>query len=222
MEYYLFLLLTLGITLGAQAYINSTYNKYVKVKNSKKITGAEVARKILDQNNLKNVKVVETSGTLSDHYDPKEKVVRLSTDIYKGESIASVSVAAHECGHAIQHKDGYVFLRIRSSIVPVVNIASKAGYLLIVIGLIAGFAQLFLLGILCEVIILLFQLITLPVEFDASHRGLKQIQDLGLVEAGEVSSARSMLTAAAMTYVASVATAIIQILRLVLMSRGRN
>lgn len=222
MEYYVFLGITLLITLGAQTYLNSTYSKCLRIDNAKKITGEEVARRILDQNGLKIVEVVETSGELTDHYDPKAKVVRLSTSVFKGKSIASVSVAAHECGHAIQHKEGYIFLRVRSSIIPIVNFASYAGYLAIMLGLFAGATKLFLFGILCEIVILLFQLVTLPVEFDASHRGLKQLKQMGLVESSEMGSARGMLTAAALTYVASVATAVIQILRLLLMFKRRD
>lgn len=222
MDYYVFLLLTLAITLGAQSYLNSTYNKSEKIRNKKGLTGEEVARRILDKNGLKNVSVVEVFGTLSDHYDPKGKVVRLSTNIFRGSSIASCSVAAHECGHAIQDKVGYVFLRIRSAIIPLVNFASMAGYIAIMIGLFAGLLQVFALGIVCEVVILLFQLITLPVEFNASSRGLKQLSELNLIEKEENSSCRSMLRAAALTYVASVATSIVQIIRLILMVHRRD
>ena len=220
--YLLFMVVTLAITLGAQGFLNSTYKRSAKILSSRNHTGEEVARKILDKNGLRDVDVVETSGELSDHYDPKAKVVRLSTSIFRESSIASVSVAAHECGHAIQDKTGYLFLRIRHSIVPLVNLASKAGYVAIMIGLFAGLAKIFWIGILCEMIILAFQLITLPVEFNASSRGLKQLKELDLIKEDEYPSCRKMLTAAALTYVAAVATALLQILRLILMARRRN
>ena len=218
----LILLVTLLITLGSQAYINSSYNKTKKILSSKRISGKEVARKILDANGLHKVKIEENSGVLTDHYDPRNKVVRLSSDIYSNESLASISVAAHECGHAIQDKDNYFFLRLRSSIVPIVNIASTLGYVAIIIGLFMGALGFLRIGIFMEAIILVFQLITLPVEFNASSRALKQITELGIVEEAEHKSCRKMLTAAALTYVAAVATSALQILRLVLIARGRD
>ena len=142
------LLITMLITLGAQAYINSWYSRTKKMPNDKKMTGKEVARKILDANGLKKVKVEEQPGTLTDHYDPRNKVVRLSSDIYNNTSLASVSVASHECGHAIQDKDNYFFLRLRSSIVPLVNIASRLGYVAIMIGLIMGALGFLRIGII--------------------------------------------------------------------------
>ncbi|MBQ3297946.1 MAG: zinc metallopeptidase [Bacilli bacterium] len=214
--------ITLLITLGAQSYINSSYNRTKTIMASKHLSGKEVARKILDANGLKHIKVVEQEGVLTDHYDPKNKIVRLSTDIYNNKSLASVSVASHECGHAIQDKDNYFFLRLRSSIVPLVNLASTLGYVAIMIGLIAGILNFLRIGIALEFVILAFQLITLPVEFNASSRALKQITELGIVTADEHRNCRQMLTAAALTYVAAVATAVLQILRLVLIARGRD
>lgn len=213
--------ITLVITLGAQVYINSWYSRTKKMPASKSMTGKEVARKILDANGLKKVKVEEQPGTLTDHYDPRNKVVRLSTDIYNNKSLASISVASHECGHAIQDKDNYFFLRLRSSIVPLVNIASKLGYVAIMIGLIMGSLGFFRVGIALEFVILAFQLITLPVEFNASSRALKQIKELGIVVADEHRYCRKMLTSAALTYVASVATAVLEIFRLILIARDR-
>lgn len=213
--------ITLVITLGAQVYINSWYSRTKKMPSSKSMTGKEVARKILDANGLKKVKVEEQPGTLTDHYDPRNKVVRLSTDIYNNKSLASISVASHECGHAIQDKDNYFFLRLRSSIVPLVNIASKLGYVAIMIGLIMGSLGFFRIGIALEFVILAFQLITLPVEFNASSRALKQIKELGIVVADEHRYCRKMLTSAALTYVASVATAVLEIFRLILIARDR-
>ncbi len=220
--YYIFLLVTLVITLSSQAYIKSVYNKTRKIKANSGMTGEEVALRILDVNGLNNVKVVEIDGELSDHYDPKNKVVRLSSDVFKNNSIAAISVAAHECGHAIQDKNNYFFLRFRSLIFPLVSFASRIGYVIIIISIFAQLIELLWVGILFECIILLFQLITLPVEFNASSRALRQIQDLGIVSVEENKNCRKMLKAAALTYVASVATAIIEILRLVLIARGRD
>ncbi|MGM9877250.1 MAG: zinc metallopeptidase [Bacilli bacterium] len=210
------------ITLLAQLFISSSYSKYSKVKNSSGITGAEAARKILDKNGLSDVKVVETSGNLTDHYDPRTKVVRLSSNIYRNNSIASVSVAAHECGHAIQDKDGYTFMKIRSSLVPIVNFSSYAGYIAILLGCLFGSSNLIMIGILAECAILLFQFVTLPVEIDASKRALEEIKKEHLLENKEYSNGRTMLVAAASTYIASLAATLIEILRLILMFRSRD
>lgn len=211
---YLLIGLAIIITLGAQCYINTKYKQTKKIKIKNKIKGFEVAREILDKHDLKNVEVIETGGVLSDHYDPKNKVVRLSTDIYNGSSIASVSVAAHECGHAIQDKSKYIFLRIRSSIIPLVNISSKFGYIAILIGLISRRAGFLKIGIVFELVILLFQIITLPVEFNASKRGLKELKELSIVKDEELKLSKDMLRAAALTYVASVTATLLEIIRL--------
>ena len=216
------IILSLIITFGAQAYINSAYKKNKKIDTKKGLTGKEVARKILDKNGLKNVEVVETTGILSDHYDPRTKVVRLSSDIFSESSIAASSVAAHECGHAIQDKDGYAFLKFRNAIIPFVNISSTLGYVAIMIGLLLGALGFLWIGIALDCVILLFQLITLPVEFNASRRGLKQLQELDLVDSKELSNSRSMLTAAALTYVASVTATLLEIIRLLLIAKGRE
>ena len=208
------------ITIASQIYINSKYNKTSKIQNINQYTGKEVARKILDKNGLKNVKIKEVSGTLSDHYDPQNKVVNLSSDIYNGRTIAAISVASHECGHAIQDKNGYLFLRIRSSIVPLVNFASKIGYIIIMISIITSIFKLLWIGILTELIILLFQIITLPVEFNATNRALKQIEKLNIINPDEKKEFSGMLRAAALTYVAGVATSLIEIFRLILIARS--
>ena len=210
------------ITSLAQAYITFTYKKYSLVKNSNGMTGREVARKILDSNDLKNVDVVEVSGYLSDHYDPSSKVVRLSNSNYSESSISAVSVAAHECGHAIQDKENYTFLRFRASLVPIVNFSSYAGYLAIVIGGFTGIFGLIKLGILLECVILLFQVVTLPVEIDASKRALSEVKKYKYLDEKEYSSGKSVLIAAALTYVAGVASALIQIMRLVLVYGRRD
>ena len=214
-------LLSIVIVLGAQIYVSSSYKKYSKIKNEKGVNGKEAARYILDKNGLENIKVVETGGHLSDHYDPSKKVIRLSSSVYNDDSVGSVAVAAHECGHAIQDKQGYMFMKIRSALVPITTFSSYAGYLAIIIGIIFASLKLIWIGIILEVIILLFQLITLPVEIDASKRALKEIKAGDLLTTKEHKGAKTMLTAAALTYVASVAAAILELVRLVLMF-GRN
>ena len=216
------LVLSLLVTSAAQIYINSSYSKTKRIKNRAGITGAQTARKILDENGLSNVKVEEVSGILGDHYDPRTKTVRLSSDIYRNTSIASASVAAHECGHAIQDQEGYFFLKLRNSIVPLVNFASYAGYFAILIGIIASSLKIIWIGIIAEIVILVFQLITLPVEFAASKRALKQLEKQKILEKIEISTSKKMLTAAALTYVASVTATILEILRLLIAVGGRN
>ena len=215
-------IISLIITLGAQLFVNGSYSKYKKVANQKGITGREAARVILDKNGLGDIKVVETRGTLSDHYDPRSKTVALSSEIYHGTSVAGISVAAHECGHAIQDKDGYFFMRVRASLIPIVNFSSYAGYIAIVLGFMFGALNLVWLGILFEIAILLFQIITLPVELNASSRALKMVKEYNFFTSRELGQGKVMLGAAAMTYIASVASTLIQILRLVLMIGRRN
>ena len=215
-------IISIIITSLAQFFISNSYSKYKKIKNERNITGAYAARYILDKHNLNDIKVVETRGYLTDHYDPVNKVIRLSSDIYHGASIASISVACHECGHAIQDKEKYLFLRIRSKLIPVVNFSSYAGYFAIVLGCIFGSLNLIWLGIIAEMVILLFQLITLPVEINASKKALKELDYSHFLNSNELKQGKIMLTAAALTYVASIATALIQILRLILMYGRRE
>ena len=215
-------LIAFVITTIAQLFVTTTYKKYSNVRNERNMTGAEAARELLDKNNLHDVKVVEVSGYLTDHYDPRNKEVRLSSNNYRGTSISSVSVACHECGHAIQDKVGYVFMRIRASLVPVVNFSSYAGYISIVLGMLFSSINLIWLGILLEIVILLFQIVTLPVEIDASKRALKELDYSHFFNSKELKNGRSVLVAAALTYVASVASTLLQILRLILMFGRRN
>ncbi len=210
------------ITGGASLYIKANYSKYKEILTKKKYTGFDTAREILDSNGLKDVLILEVQGELTDHYDPKKKVVSLSTDIYHSTSIASVAVAAHECGHAIQDKEGYSFLRLRHALIPFVKFSSIAGYVAIAISLLAGLLKLLWIGIILECVILIFQLVTLPVEFNASNRALKQIEKLGIVDKDEKYGCKKMLTSAALTYVAGVLSTLMEILRLVLMSIGRR
>lgn len=210
------------ITMVAQINININYSKYQKRKNKKGYTGQEIARKILDANGLEDVYVVETRGTLTDHYDPTRKVIRLSSNIYNGQTIASASVAAHECGHAIQDKVGHTFMKIRSFLVPIVNFISYLGYFSLIISIFAGVTGYIKLCILILVATLIFQLVTLPVEFDASKRGLSELQKLNLIESDEAESARKMLWSAALTYVASLASTILNVLRLLIMLKDND
>lgn len=219
---YLLILVASVVTLAAQVYVNSRYNKYKAIKSKKGLTGQEVARLILDKHGLNDIYVTEVSGVLSDHYDPNRKVVRLSHDIFHGDSISSISVAAHEVGHAIQDKEGYSMIRIRGAIFPLVSFASKFGYIALMIGFIFGFLELAWGGIGLLLVILLFQLITLPVEFDASKRAIAFLKDEKILDSKEVEGSQDMLKAAAITYVASLAATILEILRFVLMIIGRD
>ena len=220
--YYGLPIIGLLITGAAQLFIKSNYKKYKQIKANSNKTGALVAREILDKHGLRNIKVVETSGDLTDHYDPTAKVIRLSTDIYEGTSIASVSVAAHECGHAIQDKVGYIPMRIRAKLVPVVNISTKIGYSAVMIGFLAGALKLAVIGLILLMSMLVFQLITLPVEFDASRRGKKELNALNILNAKEQKGAAKMLRAAAFTYVASVLSTLLQIFRLAVMVNSKR
>ena len=210
------------ITLIAQIYVNNSYNKYKYQGLKKKTTGAEVARTILDRNGLQNIKIEEVPGNLTDHYDPKSKKIRLSSDIYKGDTIAAASVAAHECGHAIQHKENYTFLKIRSSLVPVVNFSTKFGYIAVMIGLLFSSYKIAIVGLVLLLAMLLFQVVTLPVEFNASSRAKKQLLDLNIIDNNELQDSKTMLNAAAFTYVASVLSTLLQILRLALIIFSRR
>jgi hypothetical protein len=214
------MILSIIITLVAQAFVSGAYSKYKRVKSKCGLSGSEIARKVLDKNGLKDVYVVETRGMLSDHYDPRRKVIRLSSDVFHKESIASVAVAAHEVGHAIQDKEGYSFMRIRAAILPIVNVGSMLGYFAIFVGFFAGLLDLVWVGIVMLLGTLFFQILTLPIEFNASKRASKELSTF--IDSDEQKMAKNMLMAAAMTYVASLATTLIQILRLVLMAQRRD
>lgn len=220
--YYVLPVLGLLITGYAQLKINTNYSKYKGINAVSRKTGREVAREILDKHGLNNISVNEVAGNLTDHYDPTKKMVNLSTDIYSGTSIASVSVAAHECGHAIQDKVSYTPMRIRSKLVPIVNFSTKIGYLVIVVGLAAGLLKVATIGLILLLSMLLFQLVTLPVEFDASRRGKIELDELHILDSSEQKGAAKMLKAAAFTYVASVLSTLFQILRLAIMVASRR
>ena len=216
------MIISLVITLGAQLFVSGAYSKYSKVKNKKRMSGSEAARYILDKNGLKDVKVRRVGGYLSDYYDPRNKTVNLSSANYENASVGALSVACHECGHAIQDKVGYAFMRIRAALVPFVNFSSYAGYFAILFGCLFDSMNLIWFGIFAEMVILLFQIVTLPVEIDASKRAIKELDKYELLDKEELSGGKTMLIAAALTYVASVATTVIQILRLILTFGGRD
>lgn len=215
-------LLGIIVTTISQIIISINYNRYKKEGTRNKFTGYETARKILDNNGLSNVKINRVSGNLTDHYNPQNKIINLSADIYDGNSVSSVSVAAHECGHAIQDKEGYLFLRFRSALVPFVNFSSKIGYLVVFIGLIFNALKLARFGIILLLAILLFQLVTLPVEFNASNRAKKQLTRLNITTEEEKNGTKKVLMAAALTYVASLLSTLLQILRLALIVANRS
>ncbi len=217
MELILFILIII-LPLIADIFVKINYSINLKKENSKGITGAEVARKILDKNGLSNIYVVATNGYLTDHYDPKRKVIRLSKEVYEGSSVSSMAIAAHECGHAIQDKEGYLFLRLRSLIFPVVNVATSISYYIILIGFIFERLNLVYTGIGLTTIGLFFQIITLPVEFNASKRAEKEIDTMNLADTEEKSGVKKVLVSAALTYVAGVLTSALQILRLLLIA----
>ena len=210
------------IPLIAQIGVSSNYQRYKRVKNTKELTGYDVARKILDENGLEDIYIVETRGELTDHYDPTKKVVRLSSDIYHGKTVAAMSVASHECGHAIQDKDGYTFMRIRSAIFPIVNVATSISYWIILLGFLFELLDLIYIGIALTCLGLLFQIVTLPVEFDASKRAGVFLKEYNLATEDESKGVKKMLGAAAMTYVAGVLASALQILRLILVARNND
>lgn len=220
-NYDLLIWIGLILTITSQIIVSASYSRYKKKLNNKDLIGYDVARKILDKNNLNDIIVLETKGNLTDHYDPARKTIKLSTDIYHGSSIASLAVAAHECGHAIQDKDGYKPMRIRSKIIPTVNICTRIGYLAIIIGAIFSY-KLMEIGIILLLALLAFQIITLPVEFNASKRALNELKTNRFLDKDETKDAKNMLLAAAFTYVASMLSTLLEILRYVLIFADRD
>lgn len=218
--YIIYFVVILVLPIYAQFKVKGTYNKYSQMRSTSGMTGAEVARLILDKNGLYDVRVVPTQGFLADHYNPATKTVALSEDNYYNSSVAGTAVAAHEVGHAIQHKEAYSFLTLRSKLVPVANISSNASWIFVMIGIFASSANMLLLGIVLLAAGVLFQIVTLPVEFNASSRAMDQIVSLGIIRNEEERSARKVLSAAAMTYVAAAAVAVLELVRLVLIYTG--
>lgn len=217
MEYLFLVLGMIALPLIAQIGVMSTFNKYSKVCSSRGITAEQAARQILDSNGLYNVRIERVRGNLSDHYSPKENVVKLSDSVYGESSIAAIGVAAHECGHACQHAEQYAPIVMRSAIVPAVNICSKFWYCVFFIGLIAfQSTTLAYVGIAMFIAVILFQLVTLPTELDASRRALKTLEGQYILEVDEIPKARKVLTAAAMTYVTALVTSILELIELLL------
>lgn len=224
--YYLLLILPAILCILAQIHVTSTYAKYSRQSNSCGMTGADAARRILDANGLSHIRIEPISGNLSDHYDPRSNVIRLSDSTYGQTSAAALAVAAHECGHAIQREAGYAPYDLRTALVPVTNLCSHLWYITFVAGLFFSRSNigwyLMLLGILFFAAVALFQLVTLPVEFNASSRALKILENDGFLQQNEISGARKVLTAAALTYVAGLFQSLMQLLRLLLMASGNK
>lgn len=220
---YILVLIGAVLSLIASAKVNSTFNKYSRVRSMSGMTGAEAAQRILNQNGIYDVAVEHVRGNLTDHYDPKNKILRLSDATYSSNSVAAIGVAAHECGHALQHNDEYLPLKIRSAIVPAANIGSRLGIPIILLGVLFG-SNYFLieLGIWVFSLAVLFQIVTLPVEFNASSRAMAMMERYGILSGDELRSTRKVLSAAAMTYVAAAASSILQLLRLVLLFGGNR
>lgn len=220
---YILLIIGMLLSLAASARLKSTFSYYRRIRSASGLTGAETAKRILQAAGITDVHVRAISGSLTDHYDPRTKTVSLSEDIYGQTSLAAVGVAAHECGHAIQHAIGYAPLEFRSAIVPVANFGSTLSWPLFLIGLFSGIRPLVTAGIVLFSLAVLFQLVTLPVEINnASSRALKMLQSTGILGTDETRGARKVLTAAAMTYVAALAASILQLLRLLILAGGRR
>lgn len=219
---YLLVLIGVVICLVASARMNSTFNRYSRVRSASGMTGRDAAQRILQSVGIYDVRVEHVTGNLSDHYDPRSKVLRLSDATYNSTSVAAIGVAAHECGHAMQHAHGYAPLKLRSVLVPVASFGSNIAWPLILIGLVMGGSSLLQLGILAFSVAVIFQLVTLPVEFNASRRAMQVLGSTGILYGDELSATRKVLSAAALTYVASAASSILQLLRLVLLFGGRR
>ncbi len=223
MTYIILVMPALIFAMYAQSKVNTTFNKYQKVSNRRGYTGAEIARKILDMNGLQMVKVERVAGNLTDHFDPKTNIVRLSDATYSSTSVAALGVAAHEVGHAVQHAEGYAPIKVRNSIVPIVQIASYAAWPLAIFGIIFSFSKLATFGVLLFLAVVIFQIITLPVEFNASGRAIKTLGENAILDSDELAASKKVLSAAAMTYVAATIVAIANLLRLLAITGvGRN
>ena len=220
---YILVIIGVIISLWASAKVKTTYSKYSRVRSMSGLTGAQAAERILHSAGLYDVRIEHISGDLTDHYDPKNRVLRLSDTVYGSASVAAVGVAAHECGHAVQGQKDYAPLRIRNSLVPVANFGTMAAWPIIIIGLIFGSSHFLVnLGILLFSLGVLFQLVTLPVEFDASSRAIQILGNTGILYGDEIRQTRKVLNAAAMTYVAAAAASILSLLRLILLFGGRD
>ena len=223
--YLVFIVPCIIITLICQIKVQSTFSKYSKIRNSRNITGAQAAEYVLRQNGVTGVRIEHVSGSMTDHFDPRTNVIRLSDTVYNSNSVAAVGVACHEAGHAVQHAVGYLPNKIRGIILPMAKIGSQLSWILILLGLVftakVGFVLLYI-GIVLFSLSVLFTIATLPVEFNASKRALECIRESDLLYSDEYTGAKRTLQAAAMTYVASALTAIMQLLRLIIIARGRR
>lgn len=220
---YLLVLVGAILSIIASSMVQSAYNKYAKVRSMSGMTGAQVAELILRNKGITDVRIAHVSGNLTDHYNPKTKVINLSDAVYSSQSVAALGVAAHECGHVIQHHENYAPLNIRSMLVPAANIGSKAGIPIILLGVLFGYNQVLVqIGIWVFALAVLFQIVTLPVEFNASRRALVCLEEYGVVTREEKNQSAKVLRAAALTYVAAAASAILQLLRLILLFGRRD
>lgn len=228
---YILVLIGAVLCIVASRKVNSTYQKYSRVRARRGMTGAEAASRILQMSGINDVQIQHVSGELTDHYDPSKKVLRLSDTVYDSQSVAAIGVAAHECGHALQHKEGYFPLKFRSALVPAANIGSKLGLPLVILGLVlgvgfdlpgGGYFSLAQIGIWVFSLAVLFQVVTLPVEFNASGRALKMLGSYGIMTDDEVDDCKHVLGAAALTYVAAAASSVLQLLRLIILSGNRR
>ena len=218
---YILVLIGLIISLWASWNVKRTFKKYSQYGNSRHIRAEQAAQMILTGAGIRDVRIERVRGDLTDHYSPREKVLRLSDSVYGSESAAAIGVAAHECGHAIQHNKGYAPLSIRSAVIPAASIGSKLSYPIILLGLIFGWVGLLNIGTALFALVVLLQLVTLPVEFDASSRAMKILDDNGILYSQELNAARKVLFAAALTYVAALLTSVLQLIRLLLLRRRR-
>ena len=228
---YMLVLIGAILCILASSRVNRTYRKYAKVRCHSGMTGAEAAQRILQMSGIYDVQVKHVSGELTDHYDPTRKVLNLSDSVYGSQSVAAIGVAAHECGHAVQHQKDYLPLKIRSALVPAANIGSRLGIPIVILGLVlgigfplpgGGYFSLAQIGIWVFALAVLFQIVTLPIEFDASGRALMMVESYGIMNQDEVKDCKRVLSAAALTYVAAAASSILQLLRLVLLTGNRR
>ncbi len=221
--YYLILVVpAIILSLIAQAKVKSTYSKYKKVSNGSGLTGAQVARAILDNGGLHHVQIQMIAGELSDNFNPQTNIVSLSQEVYNGTSVAAMGIAAHECGHALQHANGYTPVKIRSAMVPVVNFASSLSWIVIVVGLMMASETIAMIGVIFMAATTVFYLVTLPVEFNASSRAKKLIVDLNLAQGNDSKGVKKVLSAAAMTYVTALLTSLMSLIRVLLIVRGNS
>ena len=219
---YILVLIGAVLCILASSRVNSTYAKYARVRARGGMTGAEAAQRILSMSGINDVRIEHVSGNLTDHYDPSGKVLRLSDSVYASKSVAAIGVAAHECGHALQHKEGYFPLKVRSALVTAANIGSKLGLPLVIVSLVMGLGPLARIGVWVFAIAVLFQIVTLPVDFNASNRALRMVESYGIMNTDEVDDCKRVLGAAALTYVAAAASSVLQLLRLLILTGNRR